>query len=216
MSRLPWGTTYDRIWTVSTSARTTYHHGSLPDALLDAAAQVVQERGVDAMSLREVARRAGVSHSAPAHHFGDKAGLVTAVAREGFRRFLVSLAEADTAFADADPAVRLTEIGVAYVSFAVENPAYFSVMWRSDLQDPTHPAVAEFSVPAFEILERDVAALQALGWRSGSDPLAAAIGCWSVAHGLATLWLEGALVGRQQNTEIDDLARQVLGDVLAR
>lgn len=200
---------------MSTSTRSTYHHGSLPEALLDAAAQVVQERGVDAMSLREVARRAGVSHSAPAHHFGDKAGLVTAVAREGFRRFLLALADADDAFADAGPAVRLTEIGVAYVRFAVDNPAYFSIMWRSDLQDPTDPAVIEFSVPAFEILERDVAAMQALGWREESDTLVAAIGCWSVVHGLATLWLEGALAGQQEGVEIGVLARQVLGDVLS-
>jgi AcrR family transcriptional regulator len=201
---------------VSTSSRTTYHHGSLPEALLDAAAQVVQERGVAAMSLREVARRAGVSHSAPAHHFGDKAGLLTAVAREGFRRFLIALADADQAYVDAAPDVRLTEIGVAYVQFAVENPAYFSVMWRSDLQDPTDPAVSEFSVPAFEILERDVAALQALGWREHTDTLTVAIGCWSVVHGLATLWIEGALLGQQGTTAIGDLARRVLGDVLAR
>jgi AcrR family transcriptional regulator len=200
----------------SSASRPTYHHGNLPEALLDAAAALLQERGVAGTSLREVARRAGVSHSAPAHHFGDKAGLLTAVAREGFRRFLVALAEADEASADR-PEERFTEIGVAYVRFAVENPAYFSVMWRSDVQDPRDPAVVEFAAPAFEILRRNVADLQARGWKRDDDTLGVAIGCWSVAHGLATLWLEGALASQlpEGGGDVEPLARQVLGGLLS-
>jgi AcrR family transcriptional regulator len=199
----------------SSEARPTYHHGNLPAALLDAAAALVQERGVAGTSLREVARRAGVSHSAPAHHFGDKAGLLTAVAREGFRRFLAALTEADEAFADR-PGKRFVEVGVAYVRFAVENPAYFAVMWRSDVQDPNDAAVAEFAAPAFEILRRNVADLQAGGWRSDDETLTVAVGCWSIAHGLATLWLEGALASQSPlaGSEIEPLARQIIGGVL--
>jgi AcrR family transcriptional regulator len=190
-----------------------YHHGNLPQALLDAAAAVVQERGPAGVSLREVARRAGVSHSAPAHHFGDKAGLLTAVAREGFRRFLEALATADDASAGGTPAERLLEIGVAYVRFAVDNPAYFAVMWRSDLQDPGDPAVVEFAVPAFAVLQDNVEAMQATGWRADEPVDAVAVGCWSVAHGLATLWLEGALAGRAGD-DVEGLARQILGGYL--
>src|SRR5215207_9150348 len=101
--------------------RSRYHHGTLPDALLKATAQLVLESGVSGLSLREVARRAGVSHGAPAHHFGDKAGLLTALATQGFE-LLGDEMEATAARRD------FLEAGLAYVRFATGHPAHFQVM----------------------------------------------------------------------------------------
>jgi AcrR family transcriptional regulator len=96
-------------------------------ALLDAALASLAENGPAALSLRALSRRAGVSHAAPAHHFGDKAGLLTAVATEGFLRL-------GEALQTAHQAGGFVEVGVAYVRFAVEQRAYFEVMYRPELR----------------------------------------------------------------------------------
>jgi tetracycline repressor-like protein len=111
-----------------------YHHGDLPRALLDAAIQAILEVGPAAVSLRDLARRAGVSHAAPAHHFGDKAGLLTAVATDGFRRLAATLRETYQATGS------FLEVGVAYVRFAVTHRAHFEVMFRPELYAPTTPS----------------------------------------------------------------------------
>ena len=98
-----------------------YHHGDLRPALLRAAVETIAETSPAAMSLREVARRAGVTHAAAAYHFGDKAGLLTAVAAEGYRMLGEALRDADPGF---------LELGVAYVRFAVSHRAHFEVMYR--------------------------------------------------------------------------------------
>src|SRR4029453_17310460 len=109
----------------STDAR-PYHHGDLPRALLEAAVEAAAEVGAAAVSLRDLARRAGVSHAAPAHHFGDKAGLLTAVATEGFELLADELTDARDTGAD------FLGIGVRYVGFAVDHRAHFEVMYRPD------------------------------------------------------------------------------------
>ncbi|HEV7962299.1 MAG TPA: helix-turn-helix domain-containing protein, partial [Actinoplanes sp.] len=105
----------------------TYHHGDLRRALLDAAAEVIEEQGPAALSLRDLARRAGVSHAAPTHHFGDKAGLLTALATEGYGLLVAELAEEWAATHS------FLEQGVAYVRFAIRHRAHFEVMFRPDL-----------------------------------------------------------------------------------
>src|SRR5918998_1668160 len=105
----------------------SYHHGDLRRALLASAAEAIAESGPAALSLRDLARRAGVSHAAPAHHFGDKAGLLTALATEGYDRL------ADALDGARERTGSLLEIGVAYVAFAVGNRAHFDVMFRPDL-----------------------------------------------------------------------------------
>ena len=105
----------------------TYHHGDLRRALLDAAAEVIAEQGPAALSLRDLARRAGVSHAAPMHHFGDKAGLLTALATEGYDLLAAELAE-EWAVTHS-----FLEQGVAYVRFAIRHRAHFEVMFRPDL-----------------------------------------------------------------------------------
>src|SRR3954451_3549792 len=104
-----------------------YHHGDLRRALLDTALEAVAEQGPATISLRDVARRAGVSHAAPTHHFGDKAGLLTALAVEGFDQLAKALATSRLA------SNSFLELGVTYVRFAVTRRPLFEVMFRTDL-----------------------------------------------------------------------------------
>src|SRR6266540_1426296 len=113
-----------------------YHHGDLRRALLDAAIEAITEAGPATVSLRDLARRAGVSHAAPAYHFGDKAGLLTAIAADGFRLLGAALGEAWTATGS------FLEVGVAYVGFAVTHRAHFEVMFRPELYRPDDPEVS--------------------------------------------------------------------------
>lgn len=113
-------------------ARQSYHHGDLRKAFLDAAVEVIGESGTGAMSLRELARRAGVSHAASQHHFGDKAGLLTAVACQGYELLAEALRQAGD---------ELLDVGVAYVDFAVTHRAHFEVMFQPGLYHADAPEV---------------------------------------------------------------------------
>src|SRR3954467_9814295 len=110
-----------------------YHHGDLRTAVIDAAVREVEAVGASAVSMREIARRAGVSHAAPAHHFGDKAGIFTAIATEGYRL----ITEATSAAAVGDGA--LVQGGLAYVQFALTHRGHFEVMFRPDLYHQDDP-----------------------------------------------------------------------------
>lgn len=162
----------------------TYHHGDLRQAVLAAAVDAITENGPGSINLRDLARRVGVSHAAPAHHFGDKAGLLTAVATEGFELLTEALVA-------AEPSNDLIEAGVAYVSFAIMQPAHFAVMFRPELyraDDPDLQSAQERSRAALG------QAVQTLGERQrGTDPTRTAVAAWSFVHGFSTLWLQGAL-----------------------
>ncbi|MDG4764106.1 TetR/AcrR family transcriptional regulator [Solwaraspora sp. WMMD406] len=157
-----------------------YHHGDLRRALLVAATEAIAESGPAALSLRDLARRVGVSHAAPAHHFGDKTGLLTAIAVEGLHLLADEL---ETAGGD------IHATGLAYVRFAVAHRAHFEVMFQ--------PSLLHFDAPEM------VAARQRAGQAlrdSLDDPRVpvddrenARLAAWSIAHGFATLWLSGAL-----------------------
>jgi AcrR family transcriptional regulator len=159
-----------------------YHHGDLPRALLDAAVQAILEVGPAAVSLRDLARRTGVSHAAPAHHFGDKAGLLTAVATDGFRRLATSLRETYQATGS------FLEVGVAYVRFAVTHRAHFEVMFRPELYRTDDPELVQAREQARSLLYPPAA--EATTSPDGHDDVQAAIAAWSLVHGLATLWLD--------------------------
>ncbi|HEX6971096.1 MAG TPA: TetR/AcrR family transcriptional regulator, partial [Limnochordia bacterium] len=162
-----------------------YHHGDLRRALLDAAVTTIAEEGLAAISLRRLARRVGVSHAAPAHHFGDKAGLLTAIAADGYRRLAETLRDV------YDQTGSVLEVGVAYVRFALENRPYFEVMFRpelyraddAELSAARRAAAAMLYGPVGRLGEGDV----------DVDALHAGVAAWSLAHGLATLWINGAL-----------------------
>ncbi|WP_212834695.1 TetR/AcrR family transcriptional regulator [Catellatospora sp. TT07R-123] len=157
-----------------------YHHGDLRRTILAAAVDAIAESGPDGWSLRELARRAGVSHAAPAHHFGDRTGLLTALAAEGYDLLADTLGAADPGFLEA---------GLAYVRFATEHPAHFTVMFQPTLYRADDEAVAEARERAGRVL-REGARAAAPG-RADADTTALA--GWSIAHGFASLWLAGAL-----------------------
>ena len=158
-----------------------YHHGDLPRALLDAAVEAIAEVGPAAVSLRDLARRTGVSHAAPAHHFGDKAGLLTAVATDGFRRLATTLRETYQATGS------FLEVGVAYVRFAVTHRAHFEVMFRPELYRTDDPELVRARDAAKTLLYPPAA--EAANSSDGRDDVRAGVAAWSLVHGLATLWL---------------------------
>jgi len=169
-------------------ARSHYHHGDLRAALIDAGEGLLGDRGVDGFSLREAARRAGVTPAAPAHHFGDVRGLLTAIATRGFVRLGEALGEADRR-AGPDRKARLHAQGRAYVEFALTHPASFELMWRKAVLDPDDPAYAEAGAAAFHILRRAVEGPEP----PPEDASPAVIACWAVVHGYARLALDSGL-----------------------
>jgi AcrR family transcriptional regulator len=167
-----------------------YHHGDLRHALLDAARVLAAEVGVDGFTLREVARRAGVSHAAPYHHFPDKAALVRALAIDAFRLLTARMLEA--AESTAQPLERLERIGACYVRFALEHPVEFRFMFRRDLclpDDAPNDALQDESLNAQAVLENAVKIAHGQGLLEGDVKLVS-LSAWSGVHGLATLILD--------------------------
>jgi AcrR family transcriptional regulator len=162
-----------------------YHHGDLRQAVLAAAITAITESGPAAISLRDLARRAGVSHAAPAYHFGDKAGVLTAVAAQGYQLLADALAAAQQRTGD------FYEVGVAYVRFAVDHRAHFEVMFRPELYHAHDESVEAAQARAAEALYSGVSSL--LGGRAGPDVQLSGVAAWSIVHGFATLWLNKAL-----------------------
>jgi AcrR family transcriptional regulator len=150
-----------------------YHHGDLRRTILDAALRVIAAEGSGALSLRDLARQAQVSHAAPAHHFGSRVGLLTAIAVEGYRL----LGEALT----AEPAPSFLETGARYVQFALRHPAHFQVMYSPELHESSDPELSAARARTRGALQR------AAGGRARQ------VAAWSLAHGFATLWANGTL-----------------------
>jgi AcrR family transcriptional regulator len=162
--------------------RDTYHHGDLKAVILGQAAVLVAERGADGISLRELARAAGVSHAAPAHHFTDRRGLFTALAAEGWRKLAAALTLARPDFVDA---------ALAYVRFALDHPGHYAVMFDSSLVNPDDPELTAAQNAAGAELAHGVNTLK--GPRAKTDPQGAALAAWSLVHGFSMLWLNKAI-----------------------
>jgi AcrR family transcriptional regulator len=163
-------------------SRDTYHHGDLKAVILAEAATLVAERGADGISLRELARAAGVSHAAPAHHFTDRRGLFTALAAEGWRMLATALTDARPNFVNA---------ATAYVRFALEHPGHYAVMFDSSLVNPDDPELLAAQNAAGEELARGVGTLT--DPRAKADPDGAALAAWSLVHGFSMLRLNRAI-----------------------
>jgi AcrR family transcriptional regulator len=186
-----------------------YHHGDLRRALLDVAAELVAETGPTEWSLREIARRAGVSHAAPAHHFGDKAGLLRALATEGFELLATAFAEAD-ADTEGRPAIdRHVAQGVAYLEFSGGHPGHYDVMFRADLFEPDD-AYAAVATEAYQWLV--TSSVRLVDERGDGDADDLAVASWALAHGLTGLLAEGFVDDRGDRRA---LATRVLGLCLA-
>ena len=191
-----------------------YHHGDLRAALLDAGEAELAQHGIEGFSLRGVAKRAGVSHAAPAHHFRDANGLLTALAARGFARLIASQEDFQRQAA-RNPRAQMEASGVGYVVFALENPALFRLMFGSDRTDYGDPTLKVAAEAAFFALVDGVVQVTAqaptgeaasvtatagaqearaqgslLLQAAGSADVAAA---WAIAHGLADLMVAGRL-----------------------
>lgn len=171
-----------------------YHHGDLHEALLLAAKRVAEREGLNGLTLRAVAREAGVSHAAPAHHFGDVTGLLSELAAVGFQKFSAALGEAACGAGSSDAAAQGR--ANAYVAFARDNPCMFQLMFRAERLDHNRPVLHESAKKAFAKLAGIVAARR--DEEVAPDHLtlsqAAEIArIWSLVHGFAMLHLDGRL-----------------------
>jgi AcrR family transcriptional regulator len=192
-----------------------YHHGNLREELLEKAAEAIEEDGIGGLSLRAVARRAGVSHAAPAHHFTDKAGLLTALATRAMNRFRGALSAA-ARDAGGSALQRLRAMGMAYVLFAAQHPALFRMITRSEFIHGDDPEFVASSQATFDMVKDAVIAAQGEGWGQNMDPVTLVITAWSTAHGLATLWLDGVLEDRAGPIDLEAATAHVLNVMTAR
>lgn len=190
-----------------------YHHGALRQALIDATDELLDERGAEGFSLREVARRSGVAPSAPAHHFGDATGLLIAVATLAFDGLTEALEAGNTRGGD-DPIARLREQGIGYVAFALRYPGRFNLMFRKT--DRADAALHASAGKAFRVLEDGMRGLFGV---PADSPLSreqslALLTTWSVVHGFAYLQIAGQLRRFAGDAGTEAFVRDTLGPML--
>jgi AcrR family transcriptional regulator len=181
-------------------------------ALLDAVDAALRENAVSSLSLRDIARRAGVSHASPAHFFGNKAGLLTAFAVRGFERLGAAVLGEVVAGSPPDGPAKLAAIGRGYIRFAIAEPSLFEVMFRADVLDVRDAALNHATQSAYALLTSTVEECAREGALTGRDPAVVTIAAWSIVHGLATLWTSGWLTGRSPVDDPNQLAALV-GDL---
>ncbi len=172
---------------------TTYHHGDLKNALINAGVEILAREGVRGLSLRKVAKQAGVSHAAPYSHFKDKQALIAAISTEGFKQLYTQI-ESVIETHQADPETLLIETAWAYVQFALNAPDRFKLMFSSVLEkEKEYAEFVEISQENFSQLMEVVAACQLVGiLKSGASDVVA-VRSWSTVHGFTSLLLEGQI-----------------------
>ena len=188
-------------------AKSGYHHGNLKEALIEAADAIIREKGVEGFSLREAARRAGVSIGAPAHHFGSATGLLTEVALLGYGSLgaaLNAVTTSDNAGAD------LQRLALAYVRFALAYPGRFRLMFRPDLVNRDDPRYAQASTQALSDFAKTIARRDPT-----ADRMAQIFIVWSSIHGIASLALDGKAKYLFDGVTPDDFAADILPNLLA-
>lgn len=175
---------------VKPAAKAAYHHGDLRETLLRAAEEELAEKGVEGFTLRGCAKRADVSHAAPAHHFRDAGALLTALAALGFERLNRSMKDRQAQAHES----QFVAAGLGYVDFAESNPALFKLMFGSDRTNFTDAAMRARGSNAFATLVEAIVAA-----RGGGDPLASDDGLidiaasWAIVHGFAHLAIAGRM-----------------------
>jgi len=175
----------------SSKSKSSYHHGDLRAALIDAAVVMAEEEGVDAITTRALARKLGVSHAAPGRHFPDRRALLAAVAAASYERFARAL---ENAAREEEGAEALTAMGRAYVRFGVDHPALLSIMFSQQLGDldPWPADLHETAERAYRALESGVRS--ALGPEAAPEKISlGAFTAWSFVHGAVTLYRDGRI-----------------------
>ncbi|MBN1875533.1 MAG: TetR/AcrR family transcriptional regulator [Anaerolineae bacterium] len=175
------------------SEKTSYHHGDLKNALIQAGIEILAEKGVHALSLRRVARRAGVSHTAPYAHFADKQSLVAAISTEGYKK-LYNRVYAAVQLHQDDPLQQLIEASWAYIEFALKDPAHFKITLSGVVeQEKSYPEYVEITKQNFRLVVTIVETCQRAGILRAAPPDLMAITVWSQVHGFISLVLEGQI-----------------------
>ena len=165
----------------------SYHHGALQDALLDCALDILSTQGRRALSLRAIARAAGVSQAAPYSHFGNRAELLAGVAQRGFQQLAEGMRQAEQGITVNEE--RLLALGVSYIRFAIDNPALYSLMFSSEFQDMTeHSLLAEAAAESYAII--GAAVTEQVG---AQEAEAGTVAAWAIVHGVADLLQRGRL-----------------------
>ncbi|MFI9615084.1 TetR/AcrR family transcriptional regulator [Streptomyces sp. NPDC052023] len=172
--------------------RETESATGLRSRLVDVGVDLVTREGAQALTLREIARRAGVSHGAPRRYFPTHLELLSAIARHGY----AELADRTRTATGRDPRARLTRLSRAYLEFALEKPGMYELMFRHDLLESGHLGLRDTSLPLFGVLVELVGQV-----RPGADARAVAGALWAQLHGIAQLWSWGGL---QLATGTDD------------
>lgn len=192
-----------------------YHHGDLANALLRALESIITEQGIERVTLREAARRAGVSHSAPAHHFGDLEGMLQAFALEGYEILHGLMLEA-IARVDAGPDRHaldyLNEIGTVYLRFAFAHPAHYEAMFRRSYDPGNNPEspLLIASANTFGPLAVIIGQLVERGVIGQDQGRYAATILWGMVHGVASLWNDGHLPRFYEDHTPDEVIAGVL------
>src|SRR6476661_4701387 len=171
-----------------------YHHGALRDALLNAAERVLERDGLAGLTLRAVAREAGVSHAAPTHHFGDLTGLVSELAAIGFRQFNTAMELAGSA--GRSPIEKALARAKAYVAYAQAHPGMYGLMFRTERLDMSRPSLHEAASAAFAGLAGSIGESRREHieeQKLSLDQAAAIVRAWSLVHGFTMLLLDGRL-----------------------
>jgi AcrR family transcriptional regulator len=173
--------------------RKNYHHGDLKNALIKAGGEILAKEGIEGLSLRKVAQRAGVSHSAPYSHFPDKQSLIAAISTEGFNQLYAELDAAVLAHPN-NPKKQLEQGALAYVQFAMDNTDTFKIMFSGVLEkEKEYPAFVDISRKTFERVVDIVRACQEAGILRSKQPELMAIAVWGQVHGIVSLALEGQI-----------------------
>ena len=191
-------------------SRGTYHHGALREELITACLALIESEGIGAVSLRKVARQAGVSPAAPYHHFADRAALLNAITARGYELLLGEMRRAVEAA--ASPVAALGALIEAYVRFAHANTAYVRLIYRPELTEADKdPAIEVQTQAGLRLLADTVAACQAAGAAPAGDPAALSTMVWSVAAGLAMLIVDGPLehLTAERGSTVPELTGQV-------
>lgn len=185
--------------------QTAYHHGNLKKSLISHALAIVDEEGIAQLSLRKVARQAGVSHAAPAHHFKDMKGLLAAIAQEGFGKMERQMQAAVDRIPGDKSLDRFKTLGTAYISFAVRNPAYLRIMFHPSLVDKQpYPGLEKAANSAFGLLTAAIKDCQEKKLVRAGDIRLLSLFAWSTVHGLSILALDNQLVSTGLNENLDD------------
>lgn len=188
-----------------------YHHGDLRAALIRAGLAILAEEGVQALTLRAAARRAGVSHNAPYRHFADKEALLAAIAEEGFVELAARLEDA-RARVPQSPRAQLEDTGWAYVQYAVTHPDHLRVMFGGLIANADgYPGLRDAEARAFNVLVAIIQAGQDAGAVIAGSPLQLAFAAWAMVHGLALLFIDQQVPGPLRETyDAEQLVRLCL------